>query len=132
LRELHFTLGDSLVADHGIVRSLDSIGIAGFSHDFKYLEGKESDVTAAFHALEINETSVFQNVLFLLAVLFPPVQMLPTKRLRLLRQLRKSLEDIADRLLANTRREKEDDVAEDHADKSIIGLLRMRFGLCFG
>ncbi|KAJ7886211.1 cytochrome P450 [Mycena olivaceomarginata] len=103
--------------------ALDSIGIAGFSHDFKYLEGKESDVTAAFHALEINETSVFQNVLFLLAVLFPPVQMLPTKRLRLLRQLRKSLEDIADRLLANTRREKEDDVAEDHADKSIIGLL---------
>ncbi|KAF8173836.1 hypothetical protein K438DRAFT_131117 [Mycena galopus ATCC 62051] len=32
--------------------ALDSIGIAGFSHDFRYLDGQQSPVTAAFEAME--------------------------------------------------------------------------------
>ncbi|KAF7331088.1 Cytochrome P450 [Mycena venus] len=103
--------------------ALDSMGIAGFSHDFQYLEGKDSSVTAAFKSLELQEGSLFTNVIFFLGVLFPLLHKLPTQRIRLLRQLRRNLNEIAERLLENTRREKENDVAEEHADKSIIGLL---------
>ncbi|KAF8173848.1 cytochrome P450 [Mycena galopus ATCC 62051] len=103
--------------------ALDSIGIAGFSHDFQYLDGKESPVTRAFHALELNETGIVTKIIFGLAIFSPALQSLPTERIRLLWQLRKSLNLIAEGLLANTRRDKENGVAEEHTDKSIIGML---------
>ena len=81
-------------------------------------------MTAAFKSLELTEQSLFTNVIFFLSVLFPPLQKIPTERIRLLRQLRQSLNVIAERLLANTRREKESGAAEEHTDKSVIGLLR--------
>ncbi|KAK7053758.1 cytochrome P450 [Favolaschia claudopus] len=103
--------------------ALDSIGIAGFSHDFQYLEGKESPVTEAFHSLELTDTSFFSSFIFIIAFLFPPLLKIPTHRIRLMRTLRFSLNEIAQRLLDNTRREKERGITEENSDKSVIGLL---------
>ncbi|KAF7354641.1 Cytochrome P450 4F12 [Mycena sanguinolenta] len=103
--------------------ALDSIGIAGFSHDFHYIDGKESPVTAAFHALELTDTSLLTKMIFAVAILFPFLQKIPTERMRTFWRLRKDLATIAGQLLEHTRREKENGIAEEHRDKSIIGLL---------
>ncbi|KAJ7124543.1 cytochrome P450 [Mycena epipterygia] len=102
---------------------LDSIGLAGFSHDFRYLEGQQSPVTVAFETLQTTETSLLMNLLFILSFTFPVLLSVPTERMRLFWELRRSLNVIAQRLLANTRREKEGGVAEELTDKSVIGLL---------
>ncbi|KAJ6454287.1 cytochrome P450 [Mycena vitilis] len=103
--------------------ALDSVGIAGFSHDFRYLEGQQSPVTAAFEALQINDEELTAKIVFLLSFTFPFLLNLPTKRMRLFWELRQGLNVIAERMLANTRREKEGGVAEELSDKSVIGLL---------
>ncbi|KAK7053769.1 cytochrome P450 [Favolaschia claudopus] len=103
--------------------ALDSIGIAGFSHDFRYLEGQESPVTAAFEAMSVLPTGLSTKVVFALSFYFPFLLSVPTPRMRLFWELRRSLNVIAERLLANTRREKEGGVAEEFTDKSVIGLL---------
>ncbi|KAF7331039.1 Cytochrome P450 [Mycena venus] len=103
--------------------ALDSIGIAGFSHDFRYLEGQTSPVTAAFESLGVSEMGLFTKLIFMLSFAFPFMLSVPTPRMRLFWELRRSLNVIAERLLANTRREKEDGVTEEFTDKSVIGLL---------
>jgi hypothetical protein len=104
---------------------LDSIGIAGFSHDFQYLDGKQSPVTAAFEALGVDDMDLLTKLVFVLSFTFPFLLSVPTQRMRLFWKLCQSLNVIAERLLANTRREKEGGVAEELTDKSVIGLLRM-------
>ncbi|KAJ7627812.1 cytochrome P450 [Mycena polygramma] len=103
--------------------ALDSIGIAGFSHDFHYLDGEQSAVTAAFKALQIAETSFLSKLMFILSLTFPVLMNIPTPRMRLFWELRRSLNVIADRMYANTRNEKDGDVAEGLTDQSVIGLL---------
>ncbi|KAJ7766206.1 cytochrome P450 [Mycena metata] len=103
--------------------ALDSIGIAGFSHDFRYIDGQKSAVTAVFEGLQVMPTSILSTFVFILSFNFPFLLSLPTARMRLFWELRASLDVIAQRLLATTRREKEGGVAEELTDKSIIGLL---------
>ncbi|KAJ7916333.1 cytochrome P450, partial [Mycena leptocephala] len=101
--------------------ALDSVGIAGFSHDFKYLEGQQSPVTEAFEALQVDDMGWSTKLLFILSFTFPFLLSVPTPRMRTFWKLRSSLNVIAERMLANTRREKED--GEEFSDKSVIGLL---------
>jgi len=103
--------------------ALDSIGIAGFSHDFRYLDGHQSPVTAAFESLGLSDMGLFTKLVFGLSFTFPFLLSVPTQRMRLFWELRRSLNVIAERLLANTRREKEGGVAEELTDRSVIGLL---------
>ncbi|KAJ7755153.1 cytochrome P450 [Mycena metata] len=103
--------------------ALDSIGIAGFSHDFRYIEGQKSAVTTAFEAMQLSESSILTKLIFMLSSLFPFLLRLPTQRMRLFWDLRSSLNVIAQRLLARMQSEKEAGVTEELADKSIIGLL---------
>ncbi|KAJ7688249.1 cytochrome P450 [Mycena rosella] len=128
------TLWDTMLettSDGGIIEvqewmnriALDSIGIAGFSHDFHYLDGQNSAVTAAFKALQIAETSFLSKLMFILSLTFPFLMNIPTPRMRLFWELRRSLNVIAERLYANTRSEKDGDVAEELTDQSVIGLL---------
>ncbi|KAJ7712618.1 cytochrome P450 [Mycena metata] len=118
---------DSVPSHDGAVievqECLDSIGVAGFSHDFRYIDGQKSAVTAAFEALQVIETSLFSTIIFILSFTFPILLSVPTERMRLFWALRASLDVIAQRLLANTRREKEAGAAEELMDKSVIGLL---------
>ncbi|KAJ7731150.1 cytochrome P450 [Mycena maculata] len=103
--------------------ALDSIGIAGFSHDFRYLEGQQSAVTTAFESLQATRTTFLSELIFMLAFTFPFLLSIPTPRMRLFWELRRSLNVIAERLLAKTRDEQENNVAEGLTDKSVIGLL---------
>ncbi|KAF7291836.1 Cytochrome P450 [Mycena chlorophos] len=103
--------------------ALDSMGIAGFSYDFGYLDGKSSPVTRAFEAMQTIPASFAAGVVMLLSQTFPILTSIPTKRTRLFMDLRDSMNVIANRLLETTRREKETGVTEEFSEKSIIGLL---------
>jgi hypothetical protein len=106
-------------------RSLDSVGIAGFSHDFRSLAGEESPVTRAFAALQRTERTSFSELMFGLSFVFPIFLRVPTQIMRLFWDMRHSLDVIAENLLENTRREREGMLPEGPADKSLMGVLRM-------
>ncbi|KAJ7250417.1 cytochrome P450 [Mycena rebaudengoi] len=116
--------GAIIEVEHWMNRiALDSIGLAGFSHDFRYLDGHKSPVAMAFDALQEQGTNILFNLIFIMSRSFPFVLNLPTKQLLLFRNLNHSLSNIAQRLLENARREKQGAVAEEFTDKSVIGLL---------
>jgi hypothetical protein len=87
-----------------ILRRLDRV--AGFSHDFRYLDGHKSPVTTTFEALQEQETSFISDLVSILISSFPFLLSLPTQRILLFRDLHHSLNNIAERLLENARREK--------------------------
>ncbi|KIL67272.1 hypothetical protein M378DRAFT_73991 [Amanita muscaria Koide BX008] len=97
---------------------LDSMGIAGFGHDFKSLDGHKSPVSEALDGLL--EDSSFRVVL-ILGLLFPPVLKLPLKQTKIMRQMHKAFSDIAKVLLENSQQEKE--LLDVEKDRSILGLL---------
>ncbi|KAJ6506413.1 cytochrome P450 [Mycena vitilis] len=103
--------------------ALDSIGIAGFSHDFRSLDGEYSAVAAAFDSLNFEGQGMLSNLVFLLGTQFPILAHLPSERNRIQKNLRRSMSVIADDLLARTRREKKSHVTDETSDRSIIGLL---------
>ena len=92
---------------------LDSIGIGGFGHDFKALEGQESPVTKVFNAF--GEATGNDG---LIAEFFPFV---PTKRSRMMAQMRKATTAIGYELLQNCEKMKEG--SQSIKDRSILGLL---------
>ncbi|KAJ8077591.1 hypothetical protein PM082_002023 [Marasmius tenuissimus] len=98
--------------------ALDSIGIAGFSHDFGSLDGKPSAVVDAFESLGQTPPSKLGLIIFLLSFVFPSLMSMPTRRNKRLLELRRSMGEIADELLERSRK---GDLGAD--DKSIIGLL---------
>lgn len=103
---------------------LDSIGLAGFSHDFGALEGKHSSVNDVFGTFSASpRSSALNKGLFLLAEFFPFLIRMPTPRNRLSKKLGDTIEDISNVLLARTRKEMEMGAAKGKEEKSIIGLL---------
>jgi hypothetical protein len=105
---------------------LDSIGIAGFSHDFRSLDGEYSAVAEAFDSMSFAGGSFLSNFVFIVGTQFPLLAHLPTKRNVLFGNLRKAMSVIADELLQKTRREKKSHVTDETADRSVIGLLSKR------
>ncbi|KAL0948964.1 hypothetical protein HGRIS_009067 [Hohenbuehelia grisea] len=102
--------------------SLDSVGIAGFSHEFASLDGKESAVSTAFEAIGTRPTSFLSAFIFLLSPVFPVLARLPTSRNQVFKNLHRSLTEISDTLLARTRQETQGKL-DGYEEKSIIGLL---------
>ncbi|KIL67056.1 hypothetical protein M378DRAFT_160034 [Amanita muscaria Koide BX008] len=94
---------------------LDSIGIAGFGHDFRSLDGHESPVTETLDAL-LEDTSF--RVLILLGSFLPQLLNLPFKHAKILRRMKNAFSDIAKILLEKSRQE-----TDAEKDKSILGLL---------
>ncbi|KAG2039489.1 cytochrome P450 [Suillus americanus] len=104
--------------------SLDTIGIAGFSHDFGSLDGKRASVTEVFDTFGNNQkASAGNKVLFLLASAFPIISKIPTRRRNLVKKLGVAMEEISNDLLIRSRREKDVNISERDEEKSIIGLL---------
>jgi len=103
--------------DNYFQRSLDSIGIAGFSHNFGSLDGKPCAVADAFESLSTGKPSILESMMFLLSVIFPFLRKLPTERRKRLSELTRSLREIADILLERNKKGGAND------EKSIIGLL---------
>jgi hypothetical protein len=103
---------------------LDSIGIAGFSHDFGTLRGKHSSVAALFDSFAKTEPNFLDAILFMLSTVIPVLQKIPTARNMILKKLHVKMSEIADELLERMRKEKEGQIGEENAEeKSIIGLL---------
>ncbi|PPQ78494.1 hypothetical protein CVT25_011835 [Psilocybe cyanescens] len=100
---------------------LDSVGIAGFGHDFRALEGKDSPVVDVFESFSSEDTSWISRFVFLMGPVLPVLQNLPTGQNRTLKRLRETMGEIADELLARNRKEKEGKSMVE--EKSIIGLL---------
>ncbi|KAF8128179.1 cytochrome P450 [Boletus edulis] len=103
--------------------SLDTIGIAGFSHDFASLKGEKSVIATAFQEMSNTKPSPLFKYLFLLAHLFPGILNLPNPRTKLSKMLHDSTSAISTQLFAKTKKEKEDGLVEGEQDKSIVGLL---------
>ncbi|KAJ7756856.1 cytochrome P450 [Mycena maculata] len=93
--------------------SLDTIGLAGFSHDFGTLSGNTSNIASIFDAIGSKE-SVLDTVVFLLSLIVPIVDNVPTVRHSLLNQLTKAMQDLGNGFLETT---------DANADKSVIGFL---------
>lgn len=99
---------------------LDSIGIAGFGHDFKSIDGEQSPVMDAFGAFGGAGSGFVSRLTFALGAIFPQVVNLPIKRMRLFAKLNEVTTEIANELFENSRREKQ---GSDMKDRSIIGML---------
>jgi hypothetical protein len=102
--------------------SLDSMGLASFSHDFGALNGQHSGVADAFEALGNQPFSWAAVLGFLLSTVIPALTSLPTTRNKTLGRLRDSCKGLARKIIADA------SAAEAQGDKpdekSIIGLLR--------
>ncbi|KAG2147464.1 cytochrome P450 [Suillus bovinus] len=104
--------------------SLDTIGIAGFSHDFGSLDGKHASVTEVFDTFGSNQqASAVNQVFILLASAFPIILNIPNKRQDLFKKLGETMGQISNELLIRSRREKDLNMSEKDEEKSIIGLL---------
>jgi hypothetical protein len=105
---------------------LDTIGIAGFSHDFGSLDGKHASVTEVFDTFGNNpQASAVNQVFLMLASAFPIIAKIPTKRTTLARKLNVTMGEISNDLLIRSRREEDVNMKEAEEEKSIIGLLSM-------
>ncbi|KAI6012722.1 cytochrome P450 [Pisolithus orientalis] len=99
---------------------LDSIGLAGFSHDFGSLDGKTNPVADVFTTFE---GSVPNSTLLLLATVFPLLTYVPTSRGDLFGDMNRTLADISRKFLERSKEEKEAGIVDGKDDKSIIGVL---------
>ncbi|KAG1885876.1 cytochrome P450 [Suillus fuscotomentosus] len=104
--------------------SLDTVGIAGFSHDFGALDGKPASVTEVFDTFGSNQkASAVNEVFILLASVFPIILKIPSKRQNLFKKLSVTMGQISNELLIRSRREKDVSIGEGGQENSIIGLL---------
>lgn len=101
--------------------SLDSIGIAGFSHNFGTLEGKPAEVADLFDAFAKVPPGKLNQLLLMLAFAFPWLLHLPTKRQQHIMKFNHGMEVIANELLDRTRKELTGELKTQ--DNSIIGLI---------
>jgi cytochrome P450 len=99
--------------------SLDSIGLAGFSHDFESLAGKRNDIVDSFDQMAEKGVDPLDVFLVLLSPAFPILHRIPTKRHRIVNRMNSACGVLARRLLQDNRTEKD----ADRGDRSIMGLL---------
>ncbi|EIW77650.1 cytochrome P450 [Coniophora puteana RWD-64-598 SS2] len=112
---------------------LDSIGIAGFSHDFGALSGARPPVTAFFDRLHERQIAEPSDTRDLLALILPWVSRLPHKDSNLGVEMNRSLGEATRPLLENTRKEKAGESSGGgKEERSIIGLLIKSEGLSEG
>ncbi|KAG1885874.1 cytochrome P450 [Suillus fuscotomentosus] len=104
--------------------SLDTVGIAGFSHDFGSLDGKRVSVAEAFDTFGSNQPSAVHKAFILLASVFPIIlKIIPNKRKNLFKKLGITMEQISNELLIRSRREKDANMSQGGEENSLIGLL---------
>ncbi|KAI6133763.1 cytochrome P450 [Pisolithus croceorrhizus] len=100
--------------------SLDTIGLAGFSHDFGSLDGKSSRVAEIFGTFA---TLTLNLPLFLFTQVFPLLLSVPTAMGDLFGDMNQTLTDVSRKFLERSKEEKEAGVVDGKDDKSIIGVL---------
>ena len=113
----------SLVLSRMTCVSLDSIGIAGFGHDFGALDGKRSTIEEIFDSFGSHPPGFTTMLIITLGAIFPFLWNIPDPRNRLTNKLHDSMAEISRDLLEKTRREKEMGGSVGDASRSIIGSL---------
>ncbi|KAG7441583.1 cytochrome P450 [Guyanagaster necrorhizus] len=94
-------------------RTMDSIGIAGFSHNFGAIDGHPQ----VFDDFDLSGGAPFFAFMIIASTMFPAILRLPSKKKEALAAMNRMFSDIADQLLAK---------AKEHGneeDKSVMGLL---------
>ena len=104
--------------------SLDSIGQAGFAHDFGAIQGKRSSVEDVFDSFVFLPPSPFSTIMFILATHIPILMKVPTARRSLTQKMHNTLKVISAGVLERSRKEKEMDAVSSDMSRSIIGALR--------
>ncbi|KAJ7695855.1 cytochrome P450 [Mycena olivaceomarginata] len=99
--------------DNSTSRGLDSIGIAGFSHDFRTLDGEYSAVAAAFDSLNFEDKASFPTWYFFSDLSFRSSRISPRR-------------ETASRVTFKTRREKKTHVTDETADRAEEGDSELR------
>ena len=105
--------------------SLDSLGIAAFSHDFETLHGKSNAVIEFFESFAKYPIRGFGAITLLLAHYIPILLLLPDKRREFTRTYRQTLLSVAEDLLQKTREDKQLGDLRHDTTRSIIGALGM-------
>ncbi|KAJ7124478.1 cytochrome P450 [Mycena epipterygia] len=95
---------------------LDSIGVAGFSHDFESLSGNYCTVTAAFRVLRAESTGSLADTVFSLAAMIPLFRNIPTTKNRIINDFQTYMSRIAEDVLQRN-------AMKGNTDKSVLGLL---------
>ncbi|KAJ7499889.1 cytochrome P450 [Mycena latifolia] len=95
---------------------LDSLGVAGFSHDFESLNGDYCIVTAAFYALRAPSTNSISDIIFRLATNWSFLRDIPTAKNRIIKDFQTCMRRIASDV-------HEKNTGKDVADKSVLALL---------
>jgi hypothetical protein len=100
-----------------VVYSFDTIGLAGFSHDFGTLAGKKSSIATALDTIG-SKASFLDTATAMLSLIVPIFDLIPTRRGLILDELAGPMWGLGDNFLATT--------GEVGTDKSMMGLLGMR------
>ncbi|KAL5488430.1 hypothetical protein ACEPAI_6548 [Sanghuangporus weigelae] len=103
--------------------SLDSIGIAGFGHDFGALYGRHSTIEEVFDAFGTRPPAGLMVLTILLGPALPILTKLPGKRASLVSKLHKTMQEVSEALLERSRKEKELAGISSDTSRSIIGSL---------
>lgn len=103
--------------------SLDTIGIAGFGHDFGALRGEHGLVEEALESFgTVPPRGPMNTILQLIGPLFPALLNIPTKRQVYIKNLHSTMQGIAEGLLDKTRKDAEA-ASFSVSSRSIIGAL---------
>jgi hypothetical protein len=103
--------------------SLDSIGLAGFYHDFGTLSDQKSAVSDVFDAFAYLKMTMASLVQFLIAPSMPVVLRIPTQHTGLLYKFKKATDAVAKSLLEKGVEDAKGHTENVKANKSVIGLL---------
>ncbi|KIK17678.1 hypothetical protein PISMIDRAFT_633442 [Pisolithus microcarpus 441] len=104
--------------------SLDTIGMAGFSHEFGSLDGKPATIQEVFSAFDASAKQSFIDIaVVLFAEVFPVFSYVPVSCVKSLTDMQQTLSGVAKKLLERMEKEKKEGVIDGKEDKSIIGVL---------
>lgn len=121
VRNASFRICDPIVQ---VPCSLDSIGIAGFSHTLSTIHEKQSVIADAFDAFGRLKPSFLTMFVLIMSFAIPLLAHFCTPRGELVAKFTSTAEGICSNLLERTKQEKEL-VGEGQSDRSVIGLLSM-------
>ncbi|EIW77626.1 cytochrome P450 [Coniophora puteana RWD-64-598 SS2] len=99
--------------------TIDIIGLAGFSHDFRTLDGDRAAAVDAFDSTGASAPSSVRNMLPLLLLVFPWLEKLPSPTKKRMNEFNNTLNELSDKIWSKLKGEGAGDVAE----KSIVGRL---------
>ncbi|KAI6030990.1 cytochrome P450 [Pisolithus marmoratus] len=118
----HISCDEFIFCHPGLIAPsrLDTIGLAGFSHDFGSLDGKPTRVVKIFDTFAMSAPNLF---LFLLSQVFPLLLYVPTARGDLFSDMNETLADVSRKFLDRSKEERDAGIIDGKDDKSIIGVL---------